>query len=88
MVETEAEGKEALLNRYQAMFVDKLTTADLKELRFYVQNMVDRDNRINPECRQKLEFRLRQYFHEEVLKREMAGIEALIRVLEPEDLQK
>lgn len=88
MEETDAERKEALLNRYRDTFVDKLTIADLGELRFFAQNLVDPDRRINPECRQKLEFRLRQYFHEEVLMREMAGIEALLRMLGPEDLKK
>lgn len=88
MEEPVLEEKGELLNRYRTMFVDKLTIADLQELRFYVTNMVDSDHRINPVCRQKLEFRLRQYFHEEILKREMAGIETLLMMLRPEDLQK
>jgi hypothetical protein len=42
----------------------------------------------NPEYRQKSEEKLRQYFHEEVLKREIASIETLLGLMSDQDLKK
>lgn len=39
------------------------------------------------EYKRKFEWTLRKYLHEEVLTREITGIEALIRSLKPEDLK-
>jgi len=80
--------KRSLVNRYKTMFVDKLTKKDLKELQYYLKNQFDEDRHINQEFKNKFEVKLRQYFHEEVLKREITSIEALIQRLGPRDLKK
>jgi hypothetical protein len=86
--DTPDDTKVALLNKYRAMFVDRLTVQDLQELQFYARNQIDANRRIDPEYRLKLEFKLRQYFPEEVLRREIASIELLLGQLNPTDLRK
>jgi DNA-binding MurR/RpiR family transcriptional regulator len=86
--DTPADVKAALVSKYRGMFVDKLTLRDLQELQFYVRNQIDENHRIDPVCRLKLEFKLRQYFPEEVLRREIASIESLIEQLNSTDLRK
>ncbi len=76
----------ALREKYRRVFIEKLTRKDLEELRFFLKNQVVHD-RIDEKYRQKLEWKLRQYFHEEVLRREFASIEALLKTLRPEDLE-
>ncbi len=78
--------KAALLDRYRS-FVDRLTPEDLAELRSYALHLPGPDRRIQTACREKLMFRLLQYFHEDVLERELPGIEALLHMLGPEDLR-
>ena len=86
--ETHDAQKEVLVNKYRKMFVDKLTPSDLEELQFLLKNKFDADRVIRQEFLLKFEFRLRDYFHEEILTREMASIETLVEKLMPEDLIK
>ena len=82
------ESRESLVERYRTILVDRLTRADLAELRFYLRNQFDRRGNLDREYKEKFEGKLRRYLHEEVLTREITGIEALIRVLRPEDLKE
>jgi len=79
--------KTTLMNKYQEMFVDKLTQQDLRELQFYLKNQFDEKRQLNAEYKVKFETRLRQYFHEEVMRREIISIETLLGLLTPEDLK-
>jgi hypothetical protein len=80
------EVKTSLMDKYREMFVDKLTPEDLEELQFYLRQQYDKELGWNSEYKLKFEFKLRQYFHEEVLKREIASIETLLGLLQPQDL--
>lgn len=80
------EVKTSLMNKYREMFIDKLTPHDLEELQFYLARQYDKERGWNREYRLKFEFKLRQYFHEEILKREIASIETLLGLLQPQDL--
>jgi hypothetical protein len=79
--------KEILKRRYKSGFVDKLTPVDLAELKMYLQKEFDSKGNIQPEFRKRFEEKLRNYFHESVLEKEMVSIEALVRELSPEDLK-
>jgi len=79
--------KTSLINKYREMFIDKLTLQDLEELQFYQKKQYDKEHGWNSEYRKKFEFKLRQYFHEEVLLREIASIETLLGLLQPQDLK-
>jgi hypothetical protein len=81
-----AEG--SLVERYRTILVDRLTAEDLKELQFYLRNQFDENRNLNRDYKEKFEGKLRQFLHEEVLTREIIGIEALIRDLRPSDLKK
>jgi len=80
--------KTTLMNKYKDMFVDKLTQQDLRELQFYLKNQFDEERQLNAEYKLKFESRLRQYFHEEVMRREIISIETLLGLLTPEDVKK
>ncbi len=80
--------KKTLINKYRAMFVDKLTEQDLRELQFYLKKQFDDNRQLNAEYKLKFEALLRQYFHEEIMRREIVSIETLLSLLTPEDLQK
>ena len=75
------------MHKYKEMFVDKLTQQDLRELQFYLKNQFNENRQLNIEYKLKFESRLRQYFHEEVLKREIISIETLLGLLRPEDVK-
>ncbi|MDD1679720.1 MAG: hypothetical protein LUO93_11130 [Methanomicrobiales archaeon] len=79
--------KETLIQRYRTSFIEKLTAKDLAELKRYVRKEFDKEGNIIPEYRRKFEEKLRCYFHESVLEREIVNIEALVRELSPEDLK-
>lgn len=79
--------KNILIQRYRTEFINKLTPKDLTELKRYVKKEFDIDGKINPGYRRKFEEKLRNYFHESVLEREIVNIEALVRELSPEDLK-
>lgn len=78
--------KTALMARYRTSFVGKLNRRDLEELQFLLKNKFSEERAINPEYLDRFMFRLREYFSEEVLTKEMAGIEALVSLLRPGDL--
>ena len=78
--------KTTLMAKYRSSLVMKLNRGELAKLQRLLQKKFDKDRTINPEYRLLFMFRLRKYFHEETLIREIAGIEALIEVLRPEDL--
>jgi hypothetical protein len=79
--------KETLIQRYRTDFIDKLTREDLAELKKYLRKEFDADGNIVPEYRELFEEKLRHYFHESVLEREIVNIEALVRELTPTDLK-
>jgi hypothetical protein len=80
--------KKTLMKKYRAMFIDKLTEQDLQELQFYLRKQFDENRQLNAAYKLKFESRLRQYFHEEILRREIVSIETLLGLLNPEDLKK
>jgi hypothetical protein len=82
------ELKTLLMNKYKETFIEKLTLQDLDELQFYLKKQYDKDHGWNREYRLKFELKLRQYFHEEILRREIAGIETLLSLILPQDLER
>jgi hypothetical protein len=81
------EGK-VLKERYRTVLVEKLTPADLEELQGYLRNEFDEKGNLKREYRDRFEWKLRQFLHEEILTREIVGLEALIRDLRPGDLKR
>jgi hypothetical protein len=79
--------KTSLMNKYGEIFIDKLTTKDLDELQFFLKKQYDKQSGWNKEYKLKFESKLRQYFHEEVMKREIASIETLLGLLSRRDLK-
>ncbi len=79
--------KMSLMNKYRETFIDKLTLRDLEELQFYLMKQYDKTSGWNSEYRLKFEFKLKQYFHEEILRCEIASIETLLGLLQPQDLK-
>jgi hypothetical protein len=79
--------KTVLINKYRDLFVDKLTREDLDKLQFYLRREYDPERGWNREYRRKFEQKLREYMHEEILTREIAGIETLVPLMKPEDLE-
>jgi hypothetical protein len=75
------------MNRYGESFIAKLTPQDLDELQFYRKNQYDKEDGWNSEYRLKFESKLRQYFHEEILTREIASIETLLGLIDLRDLR-
>lgn len=82
------EIKTSLMNRYKDMFIAKLTPQDLDELQLYRKKQYDKEGGWNNEYRLKFESKLRQYFHEEILKREIASIETLLGLIHHRDLKR
>jgi hypothetical protein len=80
--------RETLLDRYRTILVDKMTADDLRELQSFLRKEVDERGILNRVYREKFAFKLRQFLHEEILTREIVGIEALIRELKPGDLKR
>jgi hypothetical protein len=79
--------EESLKERYRTILAEKLTREDLRELQSLLRNQFDEKGNLDRENRERFEGRLRRYLHEETLTREIIGIEALIRSLEPGDLK-
>ena len=75
------------MNKYRAFFLDKLTLEDLKELQFYQRQQSDTKRGQDHECLRKFVLKLRGYMPEEILKHEITGIETLVTLMKPEDLQ-
>jgi hypothetical protein len=84
---TDDEIKTSLMDKYRETFIEKLTPQDLEELQLYRRKQYDKVSGWNSEYKQKFEFKLRQYFHEEVLMREIPSIEILLGLLQPHDLK-
>ncbi len=82
------EIKTSLMDKYREMFIDKLTPQDLEELQIYLGKQFDKEHGWNSEYKQKFESKLRQYFHEEVLQREIASIETLLSLMQRHDLRR
>ena len=75
------------MNKYKEIIVDKLTRQELRELQFYLKNQFNEKRQLNAEYKLKFESKLRQYFHEEVMSREIISIETLVSLLKPEDVK-
>lgn len=87
-VSSPGSGEEGpLRERYRAILVKKLTREDLRELQALLRNQFDGKGNLVRANKEKFEGKLRMYLHEEILTRELPGIEALIRGLRPEDLK-
>ena len=84
----EPGGEATLVGRYRAVLIDRLTREDLGELQVCLRNQFDEHGNLNRSSRDRFEWILRKYLHEEILTREMVGIEAVIRDLSPGDLKK
>ena len=80
------EDKRSLKNRYKKTLIDRLTPRDLEEFQTYIKGQYDPTSGWNLKCRQKFEMKLRNYFHEEILRREIAAIETVLGMLTPADL--
>ena len=81
------EMKQSLMNRYRKALIDQLSRQDLDELQSYIRDQYDPGKGWSHKNRLKFESKLRQYFHEEVIRREISGIEAVLKLLTPEDLK-
>jgi len=75
------------MNRYGESFIAKLTPQDLDELQFYRKKQYDKEDGWNSGYRLKSKSKLRQYFHEEILTREIASIETLLGLIDHQDLR-
>jgi hypothetical protein len=53
----------------------------------YLEKEFDSQGNIDPRYRDLFEEKLRNYFHESVLEREIVSLEALVRELSPDDLK-
>ncbi|HUH78385.1 MAG TPA: hypothetical protein VLY83_00660 [Methanoregula sp.] len=84
---TDAGLKAALMVKYRTTLVERLTEADLEELQSLLRNKFGPDRTIRQEYLEKFEYKLREYLHEETIRREMATLEALVALLRPEDLR-
>ena len=73
--------------RYRTTLIEKLTRKDLEALKFYLRRQFDEHGHLSSEYKGKFEWTLRKYLNEEVLTREITGIEALVRDLKPDELK-
>jgi hypothetical protein len=77
----------SLRARYRTTLIEKLTRKDLEALKFYLRRQFDEHGHLSSEYKGKFEWTLRKYLNEEVLTREITGIEALVRDLKPDELK-
>jgi hypothetical protein len=82
------EQKRVLINKYRDLLDDRITKEDLEELRYYLSRQYDKEHGWNDECRRRFEQKLLMFMHEEIMRREIAGIETLLPLLAPGDLRK
>ena len=75
-----------LMNKYRALFTDKLTRDDLEELQYCLRHQYDPRRGWNREYLQRFVLKMKEYMQEETLKREIAGIESLLMLMKAEDL--
>ena len=80
--------KQYLMSKYRVSLINKLTRQDLDEFQYFLRNQYDPGHGWNRKVRLQFEQKLRMYFHEETLRREISGIEAVLSALRPEDLPK
>ena len=85
--EKDDEVKQQLMNKYRKIFVEKLTEKDLLELQDSLQHQFTETRGIKREYKERFEAKLREYFHEEILQREIVSIEVLVNLLQPGDLK-
>jgi hypothetical protein len=76
-----------LVNKYRALFIDKLTCEDLEELQCCLRQQYDPKRGWDRRYLQRFVLKLREHVQEEILKREIAGIETVVRLMKPEDLK-
>ncbi len=86
--ELSRELKQTLIEKYRVPLLENLTKEDLRELQGYLVRMVGEDRTQVPEYRGTFEFKLREYLHEGVLRKEFTTIETLLWNLTPEDLDR
>jgi len=77
-----------LMNKYRALFTDKLTRDDLEELQYCLRHLYDAKHGWDRDYLQRFVLKLREYIQEEILKREITGIASLLTLMKPEDLRK
>jgi len=82
------EVKEILVNKYRRIFIDKLSERDLEELQYYLKRQFTDDRGINKDYKFKFESKLREFFPEEILRREIVSLEVLLNRLGPGDLSQ
>jgi hypothetical protein len=75
-----------LMNKYYALFVDKLTREDLEELRYCLRHQYDPKRGWDRDHLRRFVLKMKEYMEEEILKREIAGIVSLLTLMNPEDL--
>ena len=75
-----------LMNKYRALFTDKLTRDDLEELQYCLRHQYDPKRGWNREYQRRFVLKMKEYMQEETLKREIAGIESLLMLMKAEDL--
>jgi hypothetical protein len=80
--------KTVLMNKYRDLLLDRITKEDLEELRYYLSRQYDEKHGWNDECRRRFEQKLQMFMHEEIMRREIAGIETLLPLLTHEDVRK
>jgi hypothetical protein len=80
--------KRLLMDKYRDLILEKLTTEDLDELRYYLSRQYDTEHGWNAEYRRRFELKLAKYMHEEIMRREIAGIETLLPLLTHRDLKR
>ena len=80
------EMKRSLIDRYRETLIGRLTPRDLAELQSDIRNQDDPVKGGDAGHRVKREEKLRHYLHEEIIRREISSIEAVVQWLTPEDL--
>jgi len=80
------ELKRSLMDRYRETLIGRLTPRDLEEFQSYIRDQYDPAKGWDTRYRLKFEEKLRHYFHEEIMRREISSIETVLLLLTPEDL--
>ncbi len=79
--------KNSLMERYRDLLINRLTRGNLERLQLYLAHQYDARHGWNHEYRRRLVLKLQGYMTEEILTREIAGIETLLRLMTPDDLE-
>jgi hypothetical protein len=75
-----------LMNKYRTLLTDKLTPQDLEEFQYCLRHQYDPERGWDREYLTRFVLKIREYMQEDILKREIAGIESLLTLMKPEDL--